>query len=283
MKDHFGQAITLNISSSIWQALLKRCKQTGETPNHIINDALATELDIEHHTIFQVSTSTALVQGVYNGCVTIADIKKHGNFGLGTFDELDGEGIMLDGEVWQAKSDGSLSKAPNSATSPFWVTTNFAPKITFKCSSVSSWDDLCQQIDQQRQSPNIFTAICVSGVFDYVQFRVACRTTSGTDLVTATNNQAVFELNNYKGTLVGFWTPVYAKTMNVPGYHLHLLTDDHKHGGHVLAISGKNLTVQLNEENNFQIALPETADFLQANLSIDPSQALAKAEGAKRK
>ena len=36
--------------------------------------------------------------------MTVAEIKKHGNFGLGTFDSLDGEGIMLDGEVWHAKA-----------------------------------------------------------------------------------------------------------------------------------------------------------------------------------
>ena len=43
-----------------------------------------------------MSTCGALVQGDYQGCVTVGELLKHGDFGLGTFDGLDGEGIMLD-------------------------------------------------------------------------------------------------------------------------------------------------------------------------------------------
>ena len=42
--------------------------------------------DIEHHTLFQVSTSAALVQGVYQGCAKLSDVKACGDFGLGTYE-----------------------------------------------------------------------------------------------------------------------------------------------------------------------------------------------------
>ena len=45
----------------------------------------------------------------------VADIRRHGDFGLGTFDSLDGEGIMLDGRCWQARGDGSVIEAPDDA------------------------------------------------------------------------------------------------------------------------------------------------------------------------
>ncbi len=283
MKKHhyYGHLIKSRVSSALWQAIIERCQRTGETPDHVIQAALAAELDINHHTLFQVSTSTALVQGIYNGCMTVSEIKKHGNFGLGTFDELDGEGIMLNGEVWQAKSDGSLALAADDALAPFWTTTIFTPQSELILENVTSWADLCQQIDGLRTSSNIFTSICISGVFEHVQYRVACKSEQGVDLVSATNAQAVFDVSNCKGTLVGFWTPAYAKTLNVPGYHLHLLSDDRKFGGHVLEITATDLQVTLAEETDFKIALPESAEFLQADLSIDPSEALAKAEGAK--
>lgn len=278
---HYGHIIKSRVSSALWQAILERCERTGETPDHVIQSALASELDISHHTLFQVSTSTALVQGVYNGCMTVAEIKKHGNFGLGTFDELDGEGIMLGGEVWHAKSDGSLALAADDELAPFWATTNFIPQTSCILNVVAGWDDLCQQLDELRKSQNIFTSICIKGTFKHIQYRVACKAEQGTDLVSATNNQAVFDLNDCSGTLVGFWTPEYAKTLNVPGYHLHLLSDDRKFGGHVLSLSAANVQLMLAEETDFKIALPESAEFLQADLSIDPSEALAKAEGAK--
>lgn len=278
---HYGHLIKSRVSSALWQAIMERCQRTGETPDHVIQSALAAELDINHHTLFQVSTSTALVQGIYNGCMTVSEIKKHGNFGLGTFDELDGEGIMLNGEVWQAKSDGALALAADDALAPFWTTTSFTPQSESVLKNVTNWEDLCRQIDGLRKSSNIFTSICIFGVFKHIQYRVACKSEQGVDLVSATNAQAVFDVSDCKGTLVGFWTPAYAKTLNVPGYHLHLLSDDRKFGGHVLEITATDLQVTLAEETDFKIALPESAEFLQADLSIDPLEALAKAEGAR--
>ena len=52
------------------------------------------------NTLFQVSTSAALVQGVYQGCAQLGDIKACGDFGLGTYEGLNGEGLMLDGHVF---------------------------------------------------------------------------------------------------------------------------------------------------------------------------------------
>ena len=79
---------------------------------------------------------------------------------------------------------------------------------------------------------------------------------------------------------MGFWSPAYARTFNIPGYHLHLLSSDHKHGGHVLGIKAKNLKLQVMDANNIVMALPETPQFLKADLTGDPSAALSKAEGA---
>ena len=83
--------------------------------------------------------------------------------------------------------------------------------------------------------------------------------------------------------MLGFWAPTYAKTFNIPGYHLHLLSADHQHGGHVLGIQAKNLSLQVMDADNLTMALPETPAFLQADLSADPSAALSKAEGAQSK
>jgi acetolactate decarboxylase len=78
--------------------------------------------------------------------------------------------------------------------------------------------------------------------------------------------------------MVGFWSPEYAKSLNVPGYHLHFLSVEHQKGGHVLACSGKNLSLELQREISFSVVLPENEEFLQADLRRDPSADLAKAE-----
>lgn len=275
-----SHSINVNISDSLYQALQNRCKGTSESIDHVIQNALAQALGVEHHTLYQVSTATALVQGVYQGCVKVGTIKSHGDFGLGTYDALDGEGLMLDGHVYQALGDGSVVEPPDNATAPFWVSAEFQADRSATIDSVNSWDDLCAQIDKLRNSANLFAAIRIDGVFDEIHYRVACKSAPGTDLVTATSHQAEFRLQNLKGTLLGFWSPTYARTFNIPGYHLHLLSGDHQHGGHVLGIRAKNLKLQVMDANNVFMALPESPNFLKADLSGDPSAALHKAEGA---
>jgi len=103
-----GHHLNISVGDGLWDALNTLAERTGESISHIVRRSLADSLDTEHHTIYQVSTSGALVQGVYQGCVRVADLKRHGDFGLGTFDSLDGEGIMVDGTCWQACSDGSV-------------------------------------------------------------------------------------------------------------------------------------------------------------------------------
>lgn len=275
-----GHKMHVNVSTSLYSALQKRCRETGDTLDHIVQEALAKALGVEHHTVFQVSTSTALVEGVYQGCVSVGTIKTHGDFGLGTFDALNGEGLMLDGQVYQALADGTVVTPPDSASAPFWVSAEFEADRTSTMSAVDGWDDLCSQLDKLRSSDNLFIAIRIDGIFDQIHYRVACKSAPGTDLVTATSHQAEFTFNNIEGTLLGFWSPDYVHTLNVPGYHLHLLSKDRQHGGHVLGIKAKNLEIQVMDANNLVMALPESPAFLKADLSKDPTAALHQAEGA---
>lgn len=276
-----GHEVHSHLSVSLYEALKQHCSKTGETIDHTIQRALANALGVDHHTLYQVSTANALVQGVYQGCVTIGDLKNHGDFGLGTFDALDGEGLMLDGRIWQALSDGRVIEPSDDCTAPFWVCTEFKADQTCTLDSVVSWDDLLKQLDALRQSDNIFVAFRIEGTFKTIHYRVACKSAPGTDLVTATSHQAEFTFENCPGTLMGFWSPAYARTFNIPGYHLHLLTSDHKHGGHVLGIEATNLSVQVMNMQEVAMALPESPEFLKADLSGDPTAALGKAEGAR--
>ena len=49
------------------------------------------------HSLYQVSTATALVEGIYQGAVQVAVLREHGDLALGTFESLDGEMVVVDG------------------------------------------------------------------------------------------------------------------------------------------------------------------------------------------
>jgi len=267
-----------NISESLWKALEKRHKSTGETVAQIVMKALADSLQIDHATLFQVSTSGALVEGLYEGAVSVKNLLEHGNFGLGTFEGLDGEMIVLDGKCYQAISNGTVKVAPQNTQVPFAVVTHFQPEKTTKFMQVSSFDALNELLDKQRNTENLFFAIRIHGDFEYIKFRTACKATGHETLVESAKKQAEFELQNIRGTLVGFWTPEYAKTVNIAGYHLHFLSDDKQKGGHLLDCRAKELNVKIEHSADFRMAIPETSEFLRADLTKDPTKALDQAE-----
>lgn len=77
------------------------------------------------NTGFQVSTLGALNVGVYEGDATLAKLKSHGDFGLGTLEGLDGELVVLNGKFYQIKADGVVYPVANNSKIPFSTVTFF--------------------------------------------------------------------------------------------------------------------------------------------------------------
>lgn len=266
------------ISTSLWNSLQAETKRTGHSLSHVVEQALTDALGLEHHSMFQVSTSGALVKGVFKGFTTVSDLKNHGDFGLGTFDDLDGELVMLDGHCYQAGAGGIIHEAQQDWHVPFATVTRFAADRRLDLKTIGSFEHLEASLDRARLSENIFTGVRLDGVFDRIELRAACKALPGEDLVAATGHQSEFAFENVAGTLVGFWTPSYAKTLNVPGYHLHFLSKDRRKGGHVMNLRARNLTAALHFETDIHMAIPETEEFLKADLQGDPSRDLEIAE-----
>ena len=159
------------------------------------------------HTLYQVSTATALVEGIYQGAVQIAALREHGDLGLGTFESLDGEMVVVDGHFFQVRSDGSVREVQDNVLSPFAAVTAFSPDQSITLENCPDLSYLTSQFDALRQSDNFFYALRVDGTFDYIHARAMRRTKEGTPLVQAAAVQPEFEFSNISGTLVGFWTP----------------------------------------------------------------------------
>jgi acetolactate decarboxylase len=274
--------LNCTLSPGLWQLLQEHSQRTQQSVALIITKALADYFDVAHHTLYQVSTATALVEGIYQGAVRVETLREHGDLGLGTFEDLDGEMVVFDGHFFQVRCDGSVREVDDSVLSPFAVITRFAPEPAVTLDQCPDLGHLTSRFDRLRHSDNIFYALRVDGMFDYVHTRAMCRTEEGVPLVQAAAVQPEFEFRDISGTLVGFWTPEYAKTFNVPGYHLHFISADRTRGGHLLQCRGSNLRLQIQREGDYHLALPETEDFLRANLRRDPTADLARAEGEKK-
>ena len=266
------------ISDSVWAALQKRATLLDQPVRQVVQDALAEALDLAHHSLFQVSTSGALVEGLYQGAMTVGDLRRHGDTGLGTFEDLDGEMILVDGSCLQARSDGTVTIAPDDALTPFATVVSFAAEASKDLEDVTSLDDLTSRLDAMRTSDNDFFAWHLTGECTQLRVRTACRHSSGTPLVDAVADQAVFEFAHVPVTMVGFWSPAYAQAVAIPGYHLHAVTEDRTHGGHVFDLRSERLAVRMQRVSDLHVALPETREFLKARLAGTPTEAMERAE-----
>jgi len=176
----------------------------------------------------QVSTSGALVAGVYDREVSVQAILEHGNFGLGTFADLDGEMVILDGRVYQVQGSGRVSEAAADAGAPFAVVTAFEPEIESSIGPISSFRHLEEHCDRFRRSGNIFYAFRLDGHFRRVRTRAVSPPEPGTRLVDAAKVQSEFNFADIDGTLVGLWSPGFSSAFSVAGYHFHFLSADRR-------------------------------------------------------
>src|SRR3984957_10724557 len=103
--------LTVDVPESLQVAIEEEKARSGRSTSSIIVAALARYLEEPIHTVFQVSTSGALVAGVYDREVSVQAILEHGNFGLGTFANLDGEMVVVDGHVYQIQGSGHVTEA----------------------------------------------------------------------------------------------------------------------------------------------------------------------------
>ncbi|MEO1161323.1 MAG: acetolactate decarboxylase [Pseudomonadota bacterium] len=223
------------------------------------------------HTLTQVSTITALLNGAYDGYVSIGELLSHGNFGLGTFDHLDGEMIVLDGEVFQILHNGTVVRPSLEATTPFAAVCDFQPKEHHSLPAGSNFDMFATGEDQLLPTLNMFFAVRIDGCFTRVRARSVPRQQKPyPPLAEVAALQSIFEFENISGTIAGFRCPGYAEGINVPGYHLHFISDDRNCGGHVLEFTVDDAVAATDYDNGLAMMLPEAGLFYEPH--ADPGQ-----------
>jgi acetolactate decarboxylase len=217
--------------------------------------------------IFQVSTIGALIAGVYDGDTPYSEITKHGDFGVGTFNALDGEMVAVDGGFFHLHADGSVTPVDPTDLTPFAAVTFFRADAEIDLDVPHSESEVLAIVDAALPSQNLFYAVRVDGRFASVTTRAPSRQSKPYPrLVEATKTQVERTLTDVTGTIVGFRAPAYAQGMTVAGYHLHFIDDSRTAGGHVLDFELTAGTITLDRDADLHVEMPTSADFLQTAL-----------------
>lgn len=231
--------------------------------------------------VFQFSTIGALLEGVYDGDVTVAELLHHGDFGLGTFNHLDGEMVILDGICYRLCADGTARLAAPTDRSPFAAITRFHTDFGIDITTRTGRAAVIEAIDRQIESPNLIYAIKVTGRFAELHTRtVMAQTPPYPPLTQATETQAETLFHDVTGTVVGFRTPDFEQGIAVAGYHLHFLNTDRTGGGHVLDFTLEHGQIAVGGASQLHLSLPTSGAFLDAQLSgTGLDERINKAEG----
>ncbi len=229
-------------------------------------------------TLYQVSTIAALLNADYDGVNDIESLKKHGDFGLGTFNNLAGEMLLLDGISYQIKSDGKVYEASPETKTPFACVTFFDAKETFVLESGTTYAKFAKD-SPIYFLPNYFYAVKIEGTFKMIKARSVPAQKKPYPLLTeVVKTQPVFEFRDVKGTLAGFFTPSFFKGINVTGLHLHFISDDRKSGGHVLDFELTEGFLKTDKTTNIFLSLPENPEFSAMDFRNDREKDLNKVE-----
>lgn len=279
--------------------------------------------DNSEDSLFQTSTIDALLEGIYDGELSLQKLLEHGNFGIGTFQGLEGEMIVLDNQVFQVKADGNLYRPNRSMLTPFAAVCQFSPEAAFTLTSSSEsaldsvsgidldsdsdsgidlesdsgldssidldsdsgldlgldYTALKTILDDAAPNQNLFYAFRIDGNFRYVKTRsVPKQQKPYPPLHEITKSQPEFTRNHISGSIIGFRSPVFVEGINVPGYHLHFLSDDASFGGHLLAFTLIEGTCMVDELNFFRLHLLQSEAFAALDHSQNRSRELEKVE-----
>lgn len=251
---------SMKFKSCVWIVVFLAALAIGASPAY-------SRMYHRSSTGFQVSTFAALNAGIFEEATTLDKLKSRGDFGLGTVEGLDGEAVAVDGEFYQVKADGVASRLTDQTKIPFSTVAFFRPERSLRLSGQLTYAELQQQIDKQLPTVNTPYAIRLRGSFPAVKVRSVPKQSPPYPLLTeALKQQKIFELQNVTGTLVGFRLPQSFKAVNIAGYHFHLLTRDHKAGGHLLEATFSDPVVEIQILRDWQIMLPSNSAFDRASL-----------------
>ena len=229
--------------------------------------------------IEQFSFVDALVAGLYDGAFTASSIRDRGTLGVGCGDSLDGELLLLDGELFVCRATG-VEPVADADLIPFAEVARFEPTFELAIDSPLTEAAFEALVDGLVPSQNLFYAIRVDGEFESVTVREAVRQQRPfRGLSDAVKNQSENTVSNVRGTLLGFKGPDVFQGLSVADYHLHFLSGDRSFGGHSMNFELRSGTLTMQAFSSFTVHLPEVDSYLAAELDdIDSDAAIRAAE-----
>ena len=262
-------------------------QQSGNNGGQQETAAAQTEMksaqtENDRETIYQVALLQSLTQGYYDGIIKVSELKKHGDIGIGTFEGVNGEMIVLNGTVYQALGDGSVQEAADDETVPFSNVTFFDKDGSLELSGINDVNALKEKLNAmvEGNGKNLFYFVKMSGTFEKMNVRSEIKQEKPYKTLDKAleTDQREFNYDNITGTVIALYCPDYMNGLKTPGWHFHFISDDKTKGGHLLDLQFGKATAEYDATPEFEMCLTDNGDFQKMELSKDVSDAIKKVE-----
>jgi acetolactate decarboxylase len=215
------------------------------------------------NTVTQVSILNALLSRRFDGLLSCRELSEHGDLGIGTFDRMDGELIMVDGAIHHGKPGGAVHPADPATTVPFATVCRFRPEESWALDGPMDYAALDRAIDTRAANRNVVCAIRVDGHFAAVRTHALQKQQKPYPPTAEVVKGCVHtDFADLEGTIVGFRGVPYLRGLNDTSYHLHFVSRDRSRGGHVLDFALTSGRCAIGRCTRHVVILPEHGDFL---------------------
>lgn len=217
--------------------------------------------------MYQVSTMQALASGYSKKVIKVEELLREGDTGLGTFEDVNGEMIVLDGKCYRADQDGNVRMASPEMGVPFAAVAGLYGEHHFSLKNVPDMEflkkELTEKIDEC-SGLNSMHIVRIDGYFEKIDARSEApyRPDHRTPLKEIlSHTQKAFLFKDIRGSLAGVYYPEHMDGINMPGWHLHFISEDRSKGGHVFDLCMREGDVKADKIRTITIDLPDSADF----------------------
>lgn len=264
---------------------------------------------MESNRMYQVATLQSLMTGYTRSVITVGELLQHGDTGLGTFEDVNGEMIVAGGHCYKAMEDGSVIEASPDEGVPFASVAclayekyaagksgseetdaevrSTAAGRSFDLGSMPDIDSLKNELDLKVEEwfgLNSMHVVRIDGDFDEISARSESplRTQHISLKKILSGTQKEFHFDNVSGTIVCIYYPDYMKGINAPGWHLHFISEGRTMGGHVFDLAMKRGTAVMNKISAIEIQLPKSPAFDTYSLADDSGADIKAVEQGKK-
>ena len=233
--------------------------------------------------MYQVSTLQALALGYSRAVITVDKLLQEGDTGLGTFEDVNGEMIVMDGNCYRADQNGNVSVVAPETGVPFAAVAKLYGEQQFQLENMPDITAIRTELTRKIEEVfglNSMHIVRIDGEFEKVDARSEApyRSHHITLKAVLSQTQEAFIFENIRGSLVGVYFPDYMDGINMPGWHLHFLSEDRSKGGHVFDVSLREGEAKVDKITNIYINLPKEAAFDTYSLKQDLQEEIKSVE-----